>query len=334
MVVVVHGHDGRGWPRRRGATAPSWTRSRCRGARLPIPTRCGEPGPCSDELVAAVHVEPSNGIVQPLAPLGVACREHEALFLVDATVSLGGCALDVDAWDMDACVAGLGGCLAGPSASRRSPTATPSRRRSGGAPARPGADYLDLAALQDYWSPDRRQHHAPPSGLLYALREALRLLHAEGLERRWMRHRRVNEALAAGLAAMGLHRFGDERHRAPLLAVVQVPAGVTEAVVRQQLLADYGIEIAAGAGRSLRPRLAHGRSRLQRPPGERTDAPRRARAGARRPRLPRGSPRGSTPRRPDTGAGLKTSSLARSSSLLASCASARAAPRVWLLALP
>jgi (S)-ureidoglycine-glyoxylate aminotransferase len=200
------------------------------------------------KLVAAVHAEPSTGIVQPLAPLGALCREHDALLLVDAAASLGGCDVNVGAWGVDACVGGLAGCLAGPVGLAPLTYGDAVEAAFGTRASPPRADFLDLAALQDYWSPERRPHHAPPSGLLYALREALRLLHAEGLERRWMRHRRVGAALVAGLEAMGLRLFGDPRHRAPMLAVVQVPEGVVEARVRQQLLADYGIEIAAGQG--------------------------------------------------------------------------------------
>lgn len=200
------------------------------------------------KLVAAVHVDASTGIAQPLAPLAAACREHGALLVVDAAASLGGCEVSVDAWEIDACVGGLGGCLAGPVGLAPVTYDAAVEAALAARLSPPCTGYLDLAALQDYWSPDRRLSHAPPSGLIYALREALRLMHAEGLERRWKRHRRVGEALGAGLAAMGLQLFGDALHRAPLLAVVQVPQGVVEARVRQQLLVDYGIEIAAGQG--------------------------------------------------------------------------------------
>jgi (S)-ureidoglycine-glyoxylate aminotransferase len=249
VVVLVHGHYGARLAetaQRLGALvdtiAAPWGHlsdpDALRRALRHAPTR----------LVAAVHADPSTGLVQPLAPLASACREHGALLLVDAALSLGGCALDVDAWDLDACVGGLAAGLAGPVglAPLTYGDAVEAALLARTSPQR--GSYLDLAALQDYWSPDRRLVHAPPSGLIYALREALRLLHAETLERRWKRHRRVGEALVAGLEAMGLRLFGDTRHRAPMLAVVNVPPNLVEARVRQQLLADYGIEIAAGQG--------------------------------------------------------------------------------------
>src|SRR2546430_430513 len=80
---------------------------------------------------------------------------------------------------------------------------------AGGGP--PRTSFLDLTQLQDQWSPERLPHHTPPAGLVYALREALRIVQTEGLERRWKRHRCVGAALAAGLEALGLRLFGDPR---------------------------------------------------------------------------------------------------------------------------
>jgi (S)-ureidoglycine-glyoxylate aminotransferase len=249
VVVLVHGHYGARLAetaRRHGAEVDTisvpW-------GHVPDPDALGRAlGRAPTKLVAAVHADASTGIVQPLVPLAAACRAHGALLLVDAAASLGGCELDVDAWDLDACVGGLAGCLAGPVGLAPLTYGDPVEAVLHARTSPPRTSYLDLTALQDYWSPDRRLAHAPPSGLIYALREALRLLHAEGLERRWKRHRRVGEALVAGLEAMGLAPFGDAQHLAPMLAVVHVPPNVVEARVRQQLLADYGIEIAGGQG--------------------------------------------------------------------------------------
>ena len=114
--------------------------------------------------------------------------------------------------------------------------------------AAPATNYLDLLQLQAYWGPDRLNHHTAPTSMVYALREALRIVDEEGLEARWERHRRANEALVAGLEAMGLTLFGDRRYKAPMITLVNVPDGVDEAGVRQQLLEEHGIEIMAAFG--------------------------------------------------------------------------------------
>ena len=200
------------------------------------------------KVVAIVHADTSTGILQPLADLGAACREHDALLVVDAVLSLGGCEVAVDDWRLDACIGGLQKCLGGPSGMapltyNDRVEATMRARRSP-----PATNYLDLLQLQAYWSADRLNHHTAPTSMVYALREALRIVHEEGLEARWARHRAANEALRAGLVAMGLELFADPAHRAPMITLVTVPAGVDEAAVRGLLLDDFGIEIMAAFG--------------------------------------------------------------------------------------
>jgi (S)-ureidoglycine-glyoxylate aminotransferase len=200
------------------------------------------------KLVAIVHADTSTGIAQPLEEIGAACREHDALLVVDAVLSLGGCRAETDAWNVDVSVSGLQKCLGGPSGmapltyNERAEAAMQARR---GVPA---TNYLDLLQLQAYWGPDRLNHHTAPTSMVYALREALRIVDEEGLEARWERHRQANGALVAGLQAMGLTLFGDRRYKAPMITLVNVPPGLDEAGVRRQLLEEHGIEIMAAFG--------------------------------------------------------------------------------------
>jgi (S)-ureidoglycine-glyoxylate aminotransferase len=202
----------------------------------------------STKLVAIVHADTSTGIAQPLAEIGAACREHDALLVVDAVLSLGGCQVETDAWNVDVSISGLQKCLGGPSGmapltyNERAEAAMHARQAS------PATNYLDLLQLQAYWGPDRLNHHTAPTSMVYALREALRIVDEEGLEARWERHRHANDALVAGLEAMGLTLYGDRRYKAPMITLVTVPNGVDEAGVRQQLLEEHGIEIMAAFG--------------------------------------------------------------------------------------
>jgi alanine-glyoxylate transaminase/serine-glyoxylate transaminase/serine-pyruvate transaminase len=84
--------------------------------------------------------------------------------------------------------------------------------------------------------------------MVYALREALRIVLEEGLEARFARHRRHAAALLAGAAALGCSPQAAEGRRLPSLNCVRVPAGVDEAAVRKALLAEHGIEIGGGLG--------------------------------------------------------------------------------------
>jgi alanine-glyoxylate transaminase/serine-glyoxylate transaminase/serine-pyruvate transaminase len=108
--------------------------------------------------------------------------------------------------------------------------------------------YLDVSLLANYWGQSRAYHHTAPIPMTYALYEALRLLHEEGLENAWARHRQNHLALKAGLEALGIRYATAPEHTLPQLNAVLVPPGVDEAAVRRGLLTRFGIEIGAGLG--------------------------------------------------------------------------------------
>ena len=108
--------------------------------------------------------------------------------------------------------------------------------------------YLDLQLLQQYWQEGakRSYHHTAPIAMVYALREALRMMLQEGLENRWARHQLNYRAMAAGLDAMGLHMLVEEPYRQPMVLTPTVPEGIDAEKLRQRLLHEHNIEIGAG----------------------------------------------------------------------------------------
>jgi aspartate aminotransferase-like enzyme len=102
----------------------------------------------------------------------------------------------------------------------------------------PPTSYLDLLQLQTYWSPERLNHHTAPTSLIYGLREALRLLHDEGLTETCARHRWVGETLRRGLDALGLDVGGTAPY-----AIVRLPERAAEGRARRALLEQFGIHV-------------------------------------------------------------------------------------------
>src|SRR5262245_46037632 len=200
------------------------------------------------KVVAIVQAETSTGVWQPLEQLGALCRESDALLLVDAVTSLGCVPLEVDAWGIDAvyscsqkglsCPPGLAPVSFGPRALEAI-----DRRKT-----KVQNWYLDVGLLRKYWGPEHVYHHTTPITMMYALREGLALLHEEGLEARWERHRRNHAALKAGLTALGLTYLAPEGRQLPQLNVVRIPEGADDAAVRHRLLTEFGIEIGSGLG--------------------------------------------------------------------------------------
>lgn len=200
------------------------------------------------KVLAVVHAETSTGVLQPLDDLARIAREAGALFLVDTVTSLGGVDVRVDTWGIDAVYSGTQKCLSCP------PGLAP---LSFGARALAALDarttpvpswYLDLSMVRNYWGPERTYHHTAPVNMIYALREALRLVDEEGLEARFARHRLNHRALVAGLEAMGLTMHVPPSERLPTLNTVRIPAGADDAFTRRALLRRFGMEIGGGLG--------------------------------------------------------------------------------------
>ena len=200
------------------------------------------------KVVAVVHGETSTGVLQPLEEIARLAAARDALFLVDAVTSLGGVEVRIDDWGIDIAFSGTQKCLGAPpglSPLTLGPRAVEALQ---GRKSKVTSWYLDLSLLQMYWGSERVYHHTAPISMIYALREALRVVHEEGLEARIARHRRNALALWAGLEAMGLELVVPPPHRINSLTTVRIPEGVDDAAVRGALLNEFGVEIGAGLG--------------------------------------------------------------------------------------
>jgi alanine-glyoxylate transaminase / serine-glyoxylate transaminase / serine-pyruvate transaminase len=200
------------------------------------------------KVLGIVHAETSTGAWQPAEELAKLCHEFDTLLLLDTVTSLGGVPVEIDGWGVDAVYSGTQKCLSCPPGLAPvsfSPRAVEviNRRKT-----KVQSWYLDMTMVQRYWGEERFYHHTAPITMIYALREALRLVHEEGLEARWARHARNHRALKAGLAALGITYAAVEGHQLPMLNAVRIPPGVDDLTTRKRLLAEFGIEIGGGLG--------------------------------------------------------------------------------------
>jgi alanine-glyoxylate transaminase/serine-glyoxylate transaminase/serine-pyruvate transaminase len=200
------------------------------------------------KILAVVHAETSTGVCQPLEDLAGIARESGALFLVDTVTSLGGMEVAVDRVGIDAVYSGSQKCISCP------PGLSPISFSSAAMEVLEGRKspvvswYLDMSMVKSYWGEERKYHHTAPINMIYALREALRLIAEEGLEARFARHRLNHRALVAGVEAMGLAMLVPEPERLPMLNAVCIPEGADDLKVRKTLLNEFGIEIGGGLG--------------------------------------------------------------------------------------
>jgi alanine-glyoxylate transaminase/serine-glyoxylate transaminase/serine-pyruvate transaminase len=199
------------------------------------------------DIVAFIHAETSTGALQDPAAICQAASNTGALVIADTVTSLGAVPVEVDTQGIDiayscsqkglSCPPGLAPITVSPRAvarldARKSPCPV---------------WYLDLKLLRDYYD-GRKYHHTASATLMYALREALRLVDEEGAAKRFERHRHAHDYFVRRIESLGMSMHVREGCRIPNLNTIRVPAGVDEPKVRARLLNEFGIEIAGGFG--------------------------------------------------------------------------------------
>lgn len=200
------------------------------------------------KVLGVTHGETSTGVAHNLADFRQVADECDALLVVDAVATVGGMPLKVDEERIDVCFTGSQKCLSAPpglapfTAGARAEEAFRQRK------SKVTSWYFDLTYIMKYWGGERTYHHTAPISMVYALREALRLIDEEGLEARWERHLRHQRALVAGLEAMGLELLVAPAQRMTTVSAVRVPTGVEDAKIRVRLMEEFNIEIAGGIG--------------------------------------------------------------------------------------
>ena len=202
------------------------------------------------KFLAFVHAETSTGALSDAKSLCALAKAHDCLTIVDAVTSLGGVELRVDDWQIDAIYSGSQKCLScvpglSPISFSEQAISVINNRET---PIQ--SWFLDQSLVVNYWSGEgkRAYHHTAPVNSLYALHESLVMLHEEGIENSWQRHKQMHEQLAAGLVELGLEFIVPANERLPQLNTVKIPEGVDDAAVRNYLLAHYNLEIGAGLG--------------------------------------------------------------------------------------
>jgi alanine-glyoxylate transaminase/serine-glyoxylate transaminase/serine-pyruvate transaminase len=201
------------------------------------------------KFVGLAHGETSTGVLNRIDEFRKVADELGALLIVDAVATLAGVPLDVDRQDIDICFSGSQKAISAPPG--MSPITVNARveeiLRARKTP--PGSWYFDLTPILTMWGGERTYHHTPAVSLIYAMREALRIVLEEGLEARWERHVHNQQAIVAGLEAMGLELFvAKPAERLVTVTAVKIPAALDDRKVRTQLLDEFNIEIAGGIG--------------------------------------------------------------------------------------
>jgi 2-aminoethylphosphonate-pyruvate transaminase len=185
--------------------------------------------------VAAVQVETTSGILNPIESLAAVVATHRRRLLIDAMSGFGALALDAARTPFEAVAASSNKCLEGlpglsfviaredalSEAAGRSPTLS-----------------LDLHDQWRAFEANGQWRFTPPTQIVAALDTALDLLAAEGgTSARLARYQANLTMLRTGMTALGFRPYLSEMLNAPIIATFHPPSGFDFEVFHRRLLA-------------------------------------------------------------------------------------------------
>jgi alanine-glyoxylate transaminase/serine-glyoxylate transaminase/serine-pyruvate transaminase len=151
------------------------------------------------KAILVVQVDTASGAYNDIEAIGKAIKStgHPALYLVDTVASLGCMPFEMDAWGIDVAMSGsqkglmtppgLGFCAVNDRAKEAHKKAN---LRT------PYWDWTERDMAENY----RKFGGTAPVHLLFALRKAIDMIHAEGLENAFLRHRLLAEAVRSAVS--------------------------------------------------------------------------------------------------------------------------------------
>ena len=194
-----------------------------------------------------VHNETSTGTqVKYLDKIPELTSRNDSFYVVDSVSLLGGAELPVDKWSVDVCMTGAQKAIAAPPGI--SPISVSPRAKKYMIENPPPTMYFNLARYFKYYEESKHTPFTPALPLLYAYREALRIILEEGMEARIKRHKICSDALYSGLSAIGLTPFAKEEDRSISIIALNYLDGLEDNTFRNTLAKKFRVLVAGGFG--------------------------------------------------------------------------------------
>jgi alanine-glyoxylate transaminase/serine-glyoxylate transaminase/serine-pyruvate transaminase len=201
------------------------------------------------KAVMCVHNETSTGVTSNIAAVRkvMDAEKHPALLMVDTVSSLASIDYRHDEWGVDVTIGGSQkGLMLPPGLGFN---AVSQKALSASKNARLPRSFWSWEEMQ---GPNKTGYFpaTPATNLLYGLREAISMLHEEGLEQVFQRHLRLGEATRRAVQGWGLDLLclNPAEYSSSCTAVL-MPDGFGEAQFRSVVLEHYNLSLGAGLGK-------------------------------------------------------------------------------------
>ena len=198
------------------------------------------------KAVCVVHNETSTGAISDIAAVrkAIDAAGHPALLLVDTISSLASVDYRHDDWGVDVTVAGSQkGLMLPPGLGF---TAVSEKALKAAKASKLPKSFF---SWEDMVGPNASGFfpYTPATNLLYGLAEAVDMLHEEGLDRVFARHKRHGEATRRAVRAWNLEILcRDPKCYSPVLTAILMPAGHDSDAFRKVVLEHFDMSLGQG----------------------------------------------------------------------------------------
>jgi len=207
------------------------------------------------KVVFTTLCETSTGVVNDIEAIGRVVKDTQAVLVVDAISGLGAIDLKTDAWACDMVISGsqkglmlppgLGFISSSPKAWKLIEASKSPRYYFDLRKAKKAAEKTDTP-------------FTPAINLIIALNEVLKMIKLDGLEKIFVRHKKMADATRAAMKALGLELFSADAS-SDVVTAAKVPVEIDGEKLVKTMRDAYGVTIAGGQAelKSKVIRIAH-----------------------------------------------------------------------------
>jgi aspartate aminotransferase-like enzyme len=193
-----------------------------------------------------IHNETSTGVMSPLPEIADVMRRYpDVISIVDTVSSMSALPIGIDDLGIDCCIFGVQKAFALPPGLTVFTASERALHKSKNIPDR--GYYFDF---HEFATADEKDNtpSTPCISQIYAMDRQLDRMFAEGLERRWQRHRDLAAMTGSWLTARGFGFFADQPYRSITLTCAANTLGTDLATLKKRL-GDRGYAFDDGYGK-------------------------------------------------------------------------------------
>ncbi|WP_315780736.1 MULTISPECIES: pyridoxal-phosphate-dependent aminotransferase family protein [unclassified Bradyrhizobium] len=204
------------------------------------------------KAIVVAQIDTASGVVNDIEAIGRAIKAsgHPALYMVDTVASLGCMPFEMDAWGIDVAMSGSQkGLMTPPGLGFVAANARALEAHQRADMRTPYWDWSEREGTEHY----RKYGGTAPVHLLFALRQAMDMLFAEGLPHAFRRHQLLGEAVRRAVTkwsegqVIGLN-IEEPAERSNTVTTVLIGGGYDPAVLQNYCKEQCGVVLGTGIG--------------------------------------------------------------------------------------